>query len=67
MIWLVIAIVIIFVRGAIPASFFQSHVNKGGGTTEDLADQSSRKSMCFALCINVYMATPKSYQLFKII
>ena len=61
MIWLMIAIVIMFVRGAIMASFFQSGINKGGKTTEYLADQSIWKSMCFALCINVCMTTPKSY------
>jgi len=58
MIWLVIAIVIMFVMVAILASFFQSGINKGGGTTEDLADQSSWKSMCSAWCINVCMAEP---------
>ena len=44
MIWLVIAIVIMFVMVAILASFFQSGINKGGGTTQDLADQSSWKN-----------------------
>ncbi|KAF5424265.1 MAG: hypothetical protein C5S44_01905, partial [Candidatus Methanocomedens sp.] len=53
MIWLVIAIVIMFVMVAILASFFQSGVNKGGRTVKDLSDQSSWKSMCLVWCINV--------------
>ena len=46
MIWLVIAIVIMFVIVAILASFFQSRINKGGGTIRYLADQGSWKSVC---------------------
>ena len=61
MIWLVISIVIMIMMVVIMALFFQSGMNKGGKTIKDFPDQSNWKSICFALCINLYMATSKYY------
>ena len=58
LIWLVIVIVVMFVMVAIMASIFQGSVNRNGGVTEDLMDQTTWTSACSGWCLETCLKTP---------
>jgi len=47
-----------FVMVAIMASIFQGSVNRNGGVTEDLMEQTNWKSGCSGWCLQTYMTEP---------
>lgn len=47
-----------FVMVAIMASIFQGSVNRNGGVTEDLMDQTNWKSACSGWCLQTCMKAP---------